>query len=248
MNIERIRDVIRTKLSEKSLTMKEASLAIGRSHAYIEQFLKGKTQSILEQPREKLEDLLGLERDTLKPMPEKSTNPQVAANVSEKSHTKSAISDYSNVSVTRSAAPLFGGEPRDLPVRGVAIGGDHGRGDFRFNGEVVDYMRRPARLALAKDAFVIYLTGASMEPRYHAGEAVYVHPGQPPRIGDDVLVELYPEREGEAGAAMVKVLLARGPTKVKLKQYNPLNERIEIEARKIKSIYRIIPYSELIGS
>ncbi len=147
----------------------------------------------------------------------------------------------------RATAPTFGDLTRDLPVRGVAIGGEHGRGDFRFNGEVVDHLRRPPRLGGAKDAFVIYLTGDSMFPRFKEGAPVYIHPGQPPRVGDDVLVELHPEREGEAGAAMVKILVARTSTKLKLAQYNPATTKIELDMRKVKNVFRVVPYEELLN-
>lgn len=153
---------------------------------------------------------------------------------------------YYNVGERRSPAPNMGGGPRNLEVRGTAASGDHGRYDFRFNGEIVDYVRRPPRLEGVKSAFVIYLQGDSMVPRYKAGEAVYIHPGQPPRPGDDVLVELHPERDGEPGGAMVKQLVARTPSKLRLKQHNPPNDRIEVDLKKVKNLYRVVPYSELL--
>lgn len=156
------------------------------------------------------------------------------------------LNRYYNVGERRTPAPHVGGGPRDLEVRGTAIGGDHGKGDFRFNGDIVDYVRRPSRLEGVKDAFVIYLQGSSMEPRYKAGDKLYIHPGQPPRVGDDVLVELHPERDGEPGGAMVKELVARTPTKLRLKQHKPPNDRIEVDLKKVKNVYRVVPYSELL--
>lgn len=174
-----------------------------------------------------------------------STYSPAASNESAKNHVAGDhISVYSNVG-RRTPAPEFGGGLRDLPVKGTAVGGDHDKGVFLFNGEVVDHVNRPARLARARDAFVIHLIGDSMMPRFRDGARLYIHPGQPARIGDDVLVELHAAGDGEAGAAMVKELVARTTSKLKLKQWNP--ERIiELDLRKVKHIYRVVPYDELL--
>ncbi len=176
-----------------------------------------------------------------------STNAQPKLNESAKNHTIAPdLGVHSNVGRRIPAPQIVAGE-RDLPVWGTAVCGEEERGDFRFNGEVVDHVRRPARLSGVKKAFVVYTVGTSMEPRYFAGDPAYIHPGQPVRPGDVVLVELHPEREGEAGAAILKVLVAKTATKYRLKQYNPPNDRIEIEERRVKQISRVVPYGELLG-
>ena len=75
--------------------------------------------------------------------------------------------------------PALSGLSRDLPVLGTAMGGEEGA--FEFNGEVVDYVRRPPGLEMARGAFAIYVQGESMAPRYEEGELVFVHPGRPAR-------------------------------------------------------------------
>ncbi len=153
---------------------------------------------------------------------------------------------YSEVGA-REDAPQFAGLPRDLPVKGVAACGKHDDGDFILNGETVQYIKRPTVLLGVENAFAVYLTGDSMLPKYKPGKRVYVHTAQPPQIGDDVLVELYPESDNEpAGQAMVKELVARTPTKIRLKQHNPPDDRIEIDRKRVKHIYRIVPYDELL--
>lgn len=178
--------------------------------------------------------------------PNLSTSPPGNPLKGEKKHpTTLDLGVYSNVGGRLPAHDLGGGN-RDLPVRGTAVGGPHEKGVFLLNtGEPVDHVKRPARLANAKDAFVIHLIGESMQPRYRDGAKVYIHPGQPPRIGDDVLVELYPTQEGEAGAAMVKELVARTMTKLKLRQWKP-EAVIEIDLKRVHHVYRVVPYDELL--
>jgi len=140
--------------------------------------------------------------------------------------------------------PAPGTLPRNLPVRGTAVGGDDG--DFEFNGDVVDYVRRPPGIAAARNAFAVYVTGGSMSPRFEAGELVFVHPDRPPVSGNDVLVELH-GRDGQPGACYIKRLLRRTPTKIVLQQFNPPRDDIEFTLKQIRVVYRILTPSELMG-
>lgn len=145
----------------------------------------------------------------------------------------------------RPLAPYAGEQPRDLPVRGTAICGEQERGDFRLNGETVDYLRRPPRLNGVEGAFAVYLIDESMAPQFAHGDPAFIHPGQPVVPGDTVLVELHPDQEGEThGPAMVKVLVRRTATKLRLMQHNPKLD-IEIDIKRVKNLYRVIPYREL---
>ena len=67
--------------------------------------------------------------------------------------------------------------PRDLPIMGAVRGGADG---FYFNeGEPKEYVVRPANLAGSSNAFALFVDGDSMEPRYFAGEVLYVNPNRP---------------------------------------------------------------------
>lgn len=74
-----------------------------------------------------------------------------------------------------------------IPVMGTAesVPG----GPVEWNGESIDEVGRPPFLAGAKGAYALYVTGSSMEPRYNAGETIYVHPGRP-RLPNDYVVVL----------------------------------------------------------
>jgi len=144
--------------------------------------------------------------------------------------------------------PAPAGLPRNVPLRGTAACGDTrgDAGDFEFNGEIVDYVRRPPGIAAARNVFAVYVTGDSMAPRFEAGELVFVHPDKPPVNGCDVLVELH-GHDGQAGACYIKRLLRRTPSKLVLRQFNPPRDDIELPLAKVRVLYRILTPSELLG-
>ena len=134
--------------------------------------------------------------------------------------------------------------PRTVPVYGTGVGGSDG--DFRFNGETIDYAPRPPGIEGKKDVFVVYVVGDSMAPRFEDGEPAYIDPHRHPRPRDYVVVELKPRAEGEAGAAFVKRFVRRGGGKVVVEQHNPPKELVFDEAA-VARVHRVIPWTELIG-
>ena len=122
------------------------------------------------------------------------------------------------------------GPVRDLPVLGAVKGGSEG---FYFNeGEPKEFLLRPANLAGATDAFALYVYGDSMEPRYFAGEILYVNPNRPLTRNCFVAVEL-----GD-GQGMIKQFVSRSDDYVLLRQFNPPKD-IRLPAREVRRIYRI---------
>ncbi len=145
------------------------------------------------------------------------------------------------------AAPEIPGPatfPRDVPVRGIAVGGAEGH--FEFNGEVVDYARRPPGISAARNVFAIYIRGESMAPRFEEGELVFVHPDRPPLPGCDVLLELQAD-EGETGHCFVKRLVRRGSSKLVLAQFNPPRDDIALPLAQVRNLFRILTPGELLG-
>lgn len=132
-----------------------------------------------------------------------------------------------------------------LPVYGVAAcHNSHGHEAFEMQGEVIDRVKYPPALTNVPGAYAIYATGDSMEPRYFAGELVYVHPGKPPTPGSFVVVQLHPDHEGGPIRAMIKRLVRRSPSKVTLAQYNP-QEEFDLQWDEIRAIHRILNGEEL---
>ncbi len=134
--------------------------------------------------------------------------------------------------------------PRDVEVHGTAVGGDDG--EFAFNGEVIDRVRRPPGVAAASGIFAVYVAGDSMTPRYDPGDLLYVNPHLPVRPGADVIVELH-GRNGDPGACFVKRFLRRARGRVLLAQFNPRRDDIKIAEDRIKRIYRVLSTAELLG-
>ncbi|MFC4172667.1 XRE family transcriptional regulator [Microvirga sp. GCM10011540] len=123
-----------------------------------------------------------------------------------------------------------------VPVYGLAIGGTDGR--FEFNGQIVDQVFRPPVLANVANAYAVFVSGDSMEPRYFAGETVYVHPGKPVRKGHFVVVQIRGD-EGQPPHGYVKQFVAWTPSRLVLRQYNP-DEEMEFDRNDVISVHRIV--------
>jgi len=134
--------------------------------------------------------------------------------------------------------------PQDLPILGGGACGEDGL--FEMNGQVLGYTRRPPRLIGVKDAFAVYVYGESMVPWREPGSMAVVNPHQPPKIGDYVLVQLYPEDGTENKPAYIKKLVRRTAESLRLRQFNPPEEK-NIAMRKVASIQRIVDWEEAMG-
>ena len=215
-----VRDLIRRRLADMGLSMKEASERIGRNHAYLQQYFeRGVPASLPEDVRERLAALIQVPPDSLR------TGAASAANVFR--------------------TPLLGIPPANpadkVPVMGMAEGGEEGWS--LWNGDIVDYLQRPPTLSGAPNGYATYVFGTSMEPRYHPGEVIYVHPGKPVTIGSYVLVQVKAKHEGEPPGALVKRLSRRTAQKIVLEQFNPA-KTFEIPLKDIVSIHRIVGSGE----
>lgn len=133
--------------------------------------------------------------------------------------------------------------PMDLPIRGNAACGKDGL--FELNGDVLDHVRRPPRLMNVKDAYGLWIQGESMAPWREHGGLVVVHPHQPIRINDYVVVQLK-AKDGAPIPAYIKRLVRRSATSVQLLQYNP-NKEITIPTKEIRAIHRILDWDEAMG-
>ena len=199
--------------------MKEASERIGRNHAYLQQFLeRGVPVKLPEDIRERLAPLLDVAPDQLK-------TPGSATGFAETSYFKNPLPD-----------------PRDrIPVMGIAEGGSNG--SSLWNGEVVDRVERPPSLAGAPNGYATYVTGTSMEPRYHPGELIYVHPGKPVTAGSYVLVQLAPKEEGAPPPALIKRLVKRTTSKIVLEQFNP-PKAFDFAMKDVLTVHKIVGSGE----
>jgi SOS-response transcriptional repressor LexA len=130
------------------------------------------------------------------------------------------------------ARPLDPPSPasRDLPVMGAVKGGAEG---FYFNeGEAKEFVVRPPALGGVSNAFALYVDGESMEPRYYAGEMLYVNPNRPVTRGCFVAVEM------DDGQGLIKQFVRRNDNHLVLAQFNPPKE-LRLPVAQVKRIYRI---------
>lgn len=124
-----------------------------------------------------------------------------------------------------------------IPYLGQVAGGDDG--EFLMNGKAIDYTERPPVLASVPDAYAVYVSGESMVPRYRPSETVFVHPGRPPRRGDDVVVQVRGRGDDGVPLGYIKEYVAQTGSKLILRQYNP-EKQIEIPIDDVVSVHLIV--------
>lgn len=145
----------------------------------------------------------------------------------------------------------------DLPIFGTALGavreveGEAIEQTTLNRAEVVQYAKRPVLLNGRADAYGLFVSGSSMEPRHMDGETILVDPKGRLRSGDDVVVYLRPtnpdEDDGEtARAVMVKRLVRRTSTYLELQQYTPAKV-FRVDMAEVVRVDRVIPWSELLA-
>ena len=134
--------------------------------------------------------------------------------------------------------------PQDVEVRGVGVGGADG--DFYFNGDVIQVVRRPPGLSQARNLYAVFVASDSMEPRFFANDLVYVNPDRVPAINDFVVIELHPDEGDRNGPAYIKQLVRRSGTMITVRQFNPPQE-LQFETARVKLIHRIVPWNEVFG-
>ena len=123
-----------------------------------------------------------------------------------------------------------------IPAYGQAVGGRDG--EFILNGNRIADVLAPPSLQGVPDAYAVYVVGDSMEPRYFAGEAVFVNPRLPVRRGDFVVAQVAAE-DGEPPHAYVKRFVVREARTLKLEQFNP-KKSLEFPVGRVISVHRII--------
>ena len=134
--------------------------------------------------------------------------------------------------------------PKDLPVMGNASCGDDGL--FELNGQILDHVRRPPRLMGVKDAYALWISGESMAPWREHGGLVVVHPHQPVRVNDYVVVQLKSDGTDGNRPAYIKRLLRRTGSSLVLLQHNPRKE-ITLALSKVSAVHRILDWDEAMG-
>lgn len=116
----------------------------------------------------------------------------------------------------------FGRRAR-LPIVGSPAPGDAERilVDDRPHGEIL----APPQLEGVKGAKAVYVRGRAMEPRYYAGEVIYLNPARSPNPGDFVFI-IVKEPGFPAAVGYVRQFLGSDLVSVRASTLNPRREQL----------------------
>jgi phage repressor protein C with HTH and peptisase S24 domain len=182
------------------LDLKKLSLAIGRNHAYLQQYLmRGSPRELPETARHGLAPLLGVSPDDLR----STAAPMAGGGPAD----------------LRRAATMRAADRADLPVYASAEGGG---GAIIITNEPIDFVRRPEPLISVRDGYGCYVIGDSMSPAYEQGDLLLVHPGRPARPGDDCA--FIRAQDDGTQEALIRRLLRGTPEKWRVRQFNPAKD------------------------
>jgi SOS-response transcriptional repressor LexA len=214
------RSLIVTKVAELGLSLSELSLRVGKNHAYFQQFIKrGVPTRLPEEVRGRVAEILKIDEKILKVPGSKPIPAGLKPNAG------------------------FGGTVKIntwIPVYGQAVGGKDG--EFVLNGNEVSEVLAPASLSTVPNAYAVYVVGDSMEPRYFAGETVFVNPRLPISKGAFVVAQISGGEE-EVPHAYVKRFVSQDARRLRLEQYNP-KKVLEFPTSKVVTVHRIIMSGE----
>lgn len=128
-----------------------------------------------------------------------------------------------------------------IPLLGQSVSGPNGR--FVLNGQTIDRVFCPPNLVGVEGAYAVRVYGTSMEPRYFAGETIWMNPHEPVRSNDFVVVQVIGDDEDEARDSYIKQFVSRSSKVVRLRQLNPDDgetEMLEFPADRVYSIHKIV--------
>src|SRR6266481_5282545 len=213
------RSTIVARVAELGLSLSELSLKVGKNHAYFQQFIKrGVPNRLPEEVRGRVAEILGIDERLLKgPL---STQVRLMRDTLEPQ------------SLTRGTGWI--------PVYGHAVGGKDG--EFVLSGNQVSEVLAPPNLLHVRDAYGVYVVGDSMEPRYFAGETVFVNPRLPISRGAFVVAQISKGEEAEP-RAYVKRFVSQDAKRLRLEQYSP-KKMLEFAMSAVVAIHRIVMSSE----
>lgn len=217
-----VRKLILDRLNDLDLTMSEASLKIGKNHAYLQQFLKrGIPAQLPEDVRLALAELLKVPENNLRGTSAKLAKREyVKTNISNESLVATLPGDVivplnqHNVPGAIPSSHLLG--ERDLPVFGTAQGGE---GAILLTNDAVDWVLRPDSLLRVKDGYGIIVTGDSMAPQHMSGSTALVNPHLPPHAGDACIFRSHAD-DGSVRICIKQLVRQTGDTWY-VKQHNP---------------------------
>jgi len=135
----------------------------------------------------------------------------------------------------RLGAPLPG--YTRVPLRGHGMGGKHGALIFNADENLGD-IEAPPKLLGVPDAYAVYVIGDSMRERFRHGEVVFVHPYEPIKKDDDVVVQVQPN-EGGPVLGYIKRFISRNDEVLKVAQLHP-KKVLTFAAATVLAVHKIV--------
>ena len=217
---DRIREILETTTG---LTQKGLAERMGINPAAVNRMLYGR-RNIMAEEIPMIEDYLAVRLDL--------SAPATTADIEYRQEqgalsTRHGFSDSPTVSWSSSTE-----SGSKVPVYGITTGRSQKEPVFS-SGNVVDWVpRHPAQFGIG-NAFAIYVFSDTMEPRYFQGELIYIHPGRPPEMNRDCVIEM------KNGDVHIERFLRQSEDKIRVSQFNPPKEK-DIPLDKVKSVYTVV--------
>lgn len=217
--MDTIRKLIAETAAAKGVELKALSEAMGRNHAYMQQYIsRGSPKKLDEDARKVVSEMLGIPEEQLG-------------------------GSSSGVAVEQSNARVLSGAIKPgakIPLYGSAVGGDDG--EFELNGNRLDYVFAPPSLSGITDAYAVTVVGESMVPRYEDGETIFVNPRRRPVRNDYVIVQIQKEENGPL-LAMIKRLVRWTQNEIILEQFNPPKE-LRFPGHEVATVHYVLKSGE----
>lgn len=225
-----LRDIAINRLKELNLGPIEAAVRAGMERTFIRDLVEGKKASVTLKKIPDLAAALELEADALmrgEAIPlqaphEGEANPPAKPNAS-----------------FPPTYQRFSGDGY-IPLLGQSIGGPNGR--FILNGSEVGRLFIPPMLEGVEGAYAVRVYGTSMEPRFKAGETVWINPNEPVRTGDDVIVQIATDEENQRDS-YIKEFRSQSSKITRLWQHNPdegEENEVSFDSSIVFSIHKIV--------
>ncbi len=223
--MQNLKEIVAKRIKELGLEPIPAAKSVGLERGFIRDIIVGRKKSVSSNKITLLAKALQLDPTAL------SQGESVAL---------SPNATNANISL-----PTNSSMPVDIPVKGTAAGSMDGKGAFQLSDDVIDYVARAPGIAKARDIYALYVVGESMEPRFNAGDLIFVNPHKPVRVNDVVVIQ-EPNSQNGHPASFIKIFKRRTEKGIVTEQLNP-KATITFTNEANPIMHKVLTINELFG-
>lgn len=143
--------------------------------------------------------------------------------------------EMTDVQNARLGAPIIG--YTRVPIRGQSMGGNEGALIFTADDNFGE-IEAPPRLHRVPDAYAVYVRGDSMLERFKHGEVVYVHPYEPYKKDDDVVIQVQTADDAPV-VGYVKRFVSMDDRTLKVMQLHP-RKMLSFPRNTVIAIHKVV--------